>query len=108
MWRSLAPTVEICWSAPGLQPPSKERRKRLEIDVRAANKNADAFFFRRPVGAAEKRCQGRGAAWFGHHGNLAPQPALRLDDRCVGDKDRIADEAPRYGEVESADAGRAK
>ena len=62
---------------PELQPASAERGEGRKIHVRAADEDADAFTGLGPINAAYDR--------LGDSRDPAPEPALRLNDRRVGE-----------------------
>ena len=74
---------------PDLQPASKERGERREIGVGAADEDADAFVLFRPVGSGKEGGEGGGAAGFGDDRNVAPEPALGLNDGGVRNENRL-------------------
>ena len=74
---------------PALQFALKERGEGREIGVGAADEDADAFVFPGTVGAGKEGGEGGGACRFGDDRDLAPEPALRLDDGVVGDQNRL-------------------
>jgi hypothetical protein len=94
--------LEITRCLPELQPGSEERGEGREVCVGPAHQRADALALPGPIGAAEEGGQGRGAARFGDHRDMAPKPALRLYDRWVADQHGLAYEAFGDGEVEIA------
>src|SRR5271166_5176842 len=79
-----------------------------EVDVGAADEDADALISLRPIDAACDGGEGRRAAGLGDNRNVGPKAALGLRDRRVRNQDHLANEVPSDFKIELAHPLRAE